>query len=242
MRMDHEVQPFARDVLAEYAAIHGVRIVWGPRGFPFARQYVRSEQFERAWEKTDAKGNPIWNFHPGGAETPLAYSMQRKLVIWGPERVPGPTMGHSNYSDREASFVANLRALPHEVTHCVWPLEDQDQTPEGEWDSGMLLYELSWLDRLCAKRVEDADRALSLAHDAWEPVEVVEALRKAADLTRIGVRAAFKAWASYADEGGPAAISQGFNQNPGELVAVGQQIEEALRVVRELGLPNPWGP
>lgn len=38
--------------------------------------------------------------------------------------------------------------LPHEVIHVVWP-DTHMSGPEEEWDSGMIDYELAWLQRLC---------------------------------------------------------------------------------------------
>jgi hypothetical protein len=40
--------------------------------------------------------------------------------------------------------------LPHEITHCVWP--ERVEGPEDEWESGMICFELAWLERLCTTR------------------------------------------------------------------------------------------
>ena len=39
--------------------------------------------------------------------------------------------------------------LPHEIIHAVWPDSELLESPEEEWDCGMIHYELAWLERLC---------------------------------------------------------------------------------------------
>lgn len=72
--------------------------------------------------------------HPGGA--PVAFSKRRKSVYYEPPQD------------------AWLLYLPHEAVHVVWP--DIPVHAGDEWLSGMISYELAWLERLCQTQTERA--------------------------------------------------------------------------------------
>lgn len=107
--------------------------------------------------------------HPGAGVGALGYDRGGKRVLYVGERLNV------------------IEYLPHEITHCAWPA-DITSGPEEEWSSGMLCFEMAWLERLAvtpwARKWLERWKDYAMEGRAKDPAKAYDAERRAKRVVR----------------------------------------------------------